>query len=131
MNSVSDSTIPSKVINEITRRADRDNNGVLDFEEFMDLIQSHELGVLQPRLHSILRAAAFTVVPQKERAAVIRSGLEEYKCCPPPLLMPILSLVEVNQSDLSFTNQSITFLIILILDWCFHLLCNRNGRSWS
>jgi len=96
LNSVSDSTVPSKVINEITRRADRDNNGVLDFEEFMDLIQSHELGVLQPRLHSILRAAAFTVVPQKERAAVIRSGLEEYKCCPPPLLMPILSLVEIG-----------------------------------
>jgi len=96
LNSVSDSTIPTTVLNEITRRADRDNNGVLDFEEFMDLIQSHELGVLQPRLHGILKAAAFTVVPQNERAAVIRSGLEEYKCCPPPLLMPILSLVEIG-----------------------------------
>jgi len=96
LNSVSDSRIPPIVLNEIMRRADTDHNGVLDFDEFMDLIQSHELGVLQPRLHSILKAAAFTVVPQKERAAVIHSGLVEYKCCPPPLLMPILSLVELG-----------------------------------
>ena len=110
------------------RRADTDHNGVLDFDEFMDLIQSHELGVLQPRLHSILKAAAFTVVPQKERAAVIHSGLVEYKCCPPPLLMPILSLVEVKTAD----NPH--FLSILInfdlLAWSFHLLRCRNGWCW-
>jgi len=76
--------------------ADRDRNGVLDFREFMTLVRTHDLGVLYPKLNMMMRTAAYVVVPRGERTNVVKSGLEEYKCCPPPLLMPLLSLIEVN-----------------------------------
>ena len=114
LSRVSDSSIPPDVLDEITWRADRDGNGVLDFQEFMDLVQCHELGVLKPSLHRVFKAAAFTVVPRSERAAVIRSGLEEYNCCPPPLLMPILSLIEVCiYHSQTYQNKNILLKVIL------------------
>lgn len=78
--------------------ADRDRNGVLDFREFMTLVRTHDLAILYPKLNMMMRTAAYVVVPRGERNDVVKSGLEEYKCCPPPLLMPLLSLIEVNSS---------------------------------
>ncbi|XP_046647042.1 rhomboid-related protein 2-like [Daphnia pulicaria] len=91
-----DSTIPASVINEIVWMADRDRNGVLDFREFMTLVRTHDLGVLYPKLNMMMRTAAYVVVPRGERTNVVKSGLEEYKCCPPPVLMPLLSLIELG-----------------------------------
>ena len=95
LKSVSDSTIPPSVVDEIIVRADTDNNGVLDFPEFMSLVKTAELALLYPRLNKMMRTVAFIAVPRSERNDVVASGLEEYKCCPPPFLMPLLSLVEV------------------------------------
>lgn len=78
--------------------ADRDRNGVLDFREFMALVRTHDLAILYPKLNMMMRTAAYVVVPRGERNDVVKSGLEEYKCCPPPILMPLLSLIEVNSS---------------------------------
>lgn len=85
------------MIDEIIWRADRDRNGVLDFREFMTLVRTHELAKLYPKLSMMMRTAAYVVVPRKERSAVVKSGVEEYKCCPPPIIMPLLSLIEVRQ----------------------------------
>ena len=61
--------------------------------EFVNLVRSHELGALQPKVHFLLRSAAFTVVPTTQRPQFIATHLqntqETYSCCPPPLLMPI------------------------------------------
>lgn len=89
------------MIDEIVWRADRDRNGVLDFREFMTLVKNHELAVLYPKLSMMMKTAAYVVVPRSERSNVLKTGLEEYKCCPPPILMPLLSLIEVIQLDLS------------------------------
>ena len=70
-------------------------NRVLDFPEFMSLVRTHELAVLYPKLNMMMRTAAFVVVPRNERTDVVKSGIEDYKCCPPPILMPLLSLIEV------------------------------------
>ena len=90
-----DSSIPPAVIDEIIWRADRDRNGVLDFREFMSLVRTHELAILYPKLNMMMRTAAYMVVPRRERTNVVKTGLEQYKCCPPPILMPLLSLIEV------------------------------------
>lgn len=96
LNNVAESSIPPKVIDEIIKRADYDHNGVLDFPEFMSLVRTHELAVLYPKLNMMMRTAAFVVVPRNERTDVVKSGIEDYKCCPPPILMPLLSLIEVG-----------------------------------
>ena len=61
--------------------------------EFVNLVRSHELGALQPKVHFLLRSAASTVVPRTQRpqfiAAHLQNTQETYSCCPPPLLMPI------------------------------------------
>lgn len=62
----------------------------------MSLVRTHELAVLYPKLNMMMRTAAFVVVPRNERTDVVKSGIEDYKCCPPPILMPLLSLVEVD-----------------------------------
>lgn len=87
--------IPSEIIEKIIKMADKDQNGVLDFQEFMTLVRTRELALLYPKLNLIMRSAAFVVVPRSERQVVMRTYLEEYKCCPPPFMMPLLSLVEV------------------------------------
>lgn len=96
LNNVAESSIPPSVIDEIIKRADYDHNGVLDFPEFMSLVRTHELAVLYPKLNILMRTAAFVVVPRNERTDVVKSGIEDYKCCPPPILMPLLSLVELG-----------------------------------
>ena len=120
LNSVSANGIPAEVVNELAWRADRDHNGVLDFDglyfyiiknicyvlmlfvslEFMNLVRSHELGALQPKFHFLLKSAAFTVVPRTQRPQFIATHLQDaqetYSCCPPPLLMPILSMAELG-----------------------------------
>lgn len=94
--------IPSNVIDYITALADKNNDGVLNFAEFMALVRTHELTLLYPNLNRAMKSAAFVVVPRSERSTVMRTYLEEYKCCPPPLMMPLLSLVEVLRPALLF-----------------------------
>lgn len=94
------------MINEIVWMADRDRNGVLDFREFMTLVRTHDLGVLYPKLNMMMRTAAYVVVPRGERTNVVKSGLEEYKCCPPPVLMPLLSLIEVTKNQVLLAHHS-------------------------
>jgi len=75
-------------------------NGIIDFPEFMDLVRSHELGAMKPTFHRLLKTAAFAVVPRSQRPQVILTQLEDahesYSCCPPPLLMPLLSAIELG-----------------------------------
>lgn len=61
----------------------------------MTLVRTHELTKLYPKLSMMMRTAAYVVVPRKERANVVKTGVEAYKCCPPPIIMPLLSLIEV------------------------------------
>lgn len=65
----------------------------------MTLIKNHELAKLYPKFNMMMKTAAYVVVPRSERLNVLKTGLEEYKCCPPPILMPLLSLIEVNQFE--------------------------------
>lgn len=88
--------LPKEVIEEILQRADWDNDENLSYEEFLRMVHAMELGVARPMFQRLVRFAAFTVVPQKQRAMTVRYYMEEYKCCPPPLFMIIASLVEIG-----------------------------------
>ena len=94
-NAATNTGVPPNVIEYITDLADKNHDGVLNFSEFMALVRTHELTLLYPNLNRVMRSAAFVVVPRSERPVVMRTYLEEYKCCPPPFMMPLLSLVEV------------------------------------
>lgn len=75
--------------------ADYNQNGALDFHEFMNLVKTHELTLLYPNLNQMNGDAACIAAPRNVRRDVVQCGLEEYKCCPPPFIMPLLSLLEV------------------------------------
>ncbi len=94
-SAAADSSIPTTCINEIVRRADYDQNGVLDFHEFMNMVKTHELTLLYPNLNQMNGDDACIAAPRNVRRDVVQCGLEVYKCCPPPFIMPLLSLLEV------------------------------------
>ena len=46
-------------------------------------------------MHQLVRYAAIAVVPQKERRTVVDSYIDQYTCVPPPIFMPLVSLIEI------------------------------------
>lgn len=84
--------IPEDAIDTILHLADKDQNGMLNYDEFLDMVVGYDyMASDRPFVRSALRAAAFTVVPKSERRY-----LAEYSCMPPPLFMIFVSLVEIG-----------------------------------
>ncbi|XP_037088916.1 rhomboid-related protein 3-like [Pollicipes pollicipes] len=87
------SRIPDHVLDEILARADTNIDGSLSFQEFLDMVQSQGLG---PEGGSLFRTflvrAANSVVPKSKRS---RRYLDQYSCCPPPVFMVLVSVVEL------------------------------------
>lgn len=50
---------------------------------------------IRPRLHRLVRYAAFAVVPRSQRRSIIRKYLDEYNCMPPPLFIILISILEI------------------------------------
>ncbi|KAK2708273.1 rhomboid-related protein 2-like [Artemia franciscana] len=84
------------VIEEIFFLCDKDSNGYLDEHEFMTMVKDHVLRRRHPDLHRLLSFASKVVVPQKSRREAVNIKVEEFRCCPPPLLFILLSLVELG-----------------------------------
>ena len=59
-------------------------------------VKDHVLRRRHPDLHRLLSFASKVVVPQKSRREAVNIKVEEFRCCPPPLLFILLSLVEVK-----------------------------------
>ncbi|KAK8785473.1 hypothetical protein V5799_008163 [Amblyomma americanum] len=87
--------IPPSVLEEIVERADWDSNRKLSYAEFKRMVHAYDLGEHRPRFLSLVRYAAMTVVPKRQRATVVRRYLDEYSCMPPPLFLITISIVEV------------------------------------
>lgn len=87
--------IPRSVLDEILERADWDSNRMLSYEEFTRMVHAHDLGEHRPKFQRLVRFAAMTVVPSRQRATVVRRYLDEYSCKPPPLFLLSISLFEI------------------------------------
>lgn len=87
---------PDNVIDEIVEWADLNNDGLLNYNEFLRMVHAHELGEARPRFQRIVRFAALAVVPKSQQAITVRRYIEEYNCFPPPIFLLLISLVEVG-----------------------------------
>ncbi|XP_076344401.1 rhomboid-related protein 2-like isoform X2 [Tachypleus tridentatus] len=87
---------PEGVLDEILERADWDNNRMLSYKEFLQMVHTMELGSARPKFQRLVKILAMTVVPKSERATTVRKYLQQYSCMPPPLFMIIASLGELG-----------------------------------
>lgn len=87
--------IPKKKLTQLIHHADADRNKVIDYPEFVNLMS--ELTKFQ----SFVRTAVSTVVPKSQKAAdgdtdMVEDYINHYNCCPPPLFMIIISMIELG-----------------------------------
>lgn len=86
--------IPSHVVAEIHRRADRNDDGKLDLREFIEMIHHP---TLRPIFGHLLSRYVHFVVPQggRDRSQPDGQYEDEYTCCPPPVGMILISIIEL------------------------------------
>ncbi|CAL4122434.1 unnamed protein product, partial [Meganyctiphanes norvegica] len=86
-------SFPDEVVTKLLTVADSDNNGYINFNEFVNLCEKTKRS---PGYRHLLRRGAFIVIPRSGRDAETRRYLDEYSCCPPPLFMISITLIEVG-----------------------------------
>ncbi|KAK9754185.1 EF-hand domain pair [Popillia japonica] len=97
--------LPYHVIRNIHEKADRNDDGKLDQEEFIHMVLDPENSYFfKPYLNKYIH---FLVPPQHLRAASRRVSIEggrdeydglyedEYSCWPPPIAMAVISVIEI------------------------------------
>ncbi|WKY00243.1 hypothetical protein Q1695_014805 [Nippostrongylus brasiliensis] len=78
-------------IDEMIMNIDRNGDKLIDFAEFCTLMSRVKR---QRLLHMMFRAAQL-VVPRSKRTEPF-NYLQKYKCCPPPVVMLIVSIIQVG-----------------------------------
>lgn len=86
--------IPMHVVAEIHRKADANADGKLNYQEFVDMIHHP---ALRPIFGHLVSRYIHYVVPRVGGEQTQTDGQyeDEYTCCPPPVGMIIISLVEI------------------------------------
>ncbi|EEB13444.1 conserved hypothetical protein [Pediculus humanus corporis] len=97
------SEIPASTIRSILKKADTDEDGVLDLNEFLALVKSSReaRGLFSNSLDKWVQTVC--VVPKKGICAEYTGDVtdaeieyeEHYSCCPPPLFMIIITVLEL------------------------------------
>ncbi|UXI14729.1 hepatocyte growth factor-regulated tyrosine kinase substrate [Sarcoptes scabiei] len=73
----------------------QDENRLINYDQFLAMINNSRLGPHLPRFHRLVRYAAVAVVPRSQRLSVIRRYLDEYNCMPPPIFIILISIIEI------------------------------------
>ncbi|PSN49375.1 hypothetical protein C0J52_12208 [Blattella germanica] len=96
--------IPKHVAQRILRKADEDQNGYLEYQEFIKMTEQEEVKEI---LHNALRHYISMTVVQPHRAGT-NNYESQYSCTPPRVLMVIISILEVliYLWDIIFGNNS-------------------------
>ncbi|KAF5287187.1 hypothetical protein FQR65_LT12316 [Abscondita terminalis] len=86
--------IPSHVVSKIHNWADTNQDGRLSYREFVDMIHHPEM---RPIFGHLLSRYIHYVVPNRASGRTVTDGQyeDEYTCCPPPVGMIIISLIEI------------------------------------
>ncbi|XP_043224699.1 rhomboid-related protein 3-like isoform X2 [Amphibalanus amphitrite] len=85
--------LPDSVLDDILAKADRNIDGVISYEEFLQMVEGQNLSPIGGGMfRSFLVRAAYSVVPKSQRT---RRYVDQYSCCPPPVFMVLVSLVEL------------------------------------
>lgn len=120
------SCIPERVLKKIHKKADADGNKLLNFEEFVELLESkgleyHLHRCIASYLHHLVPHPKKTTAPFQLRSIRIEKDDEhnlcnEYSCCPPPIFMFLISVLEfalfitdeLTQKDSTLTATGVT-----------------------
>ena len=121
-------TVPSRVQEEILEKADRNNDGTIDFAEFLDLIRGTNMGFNRRKrraFRELLKQTVEFIVPYKY------SYQNQYSCSPPPLFLLTVSFLQIvvfaynsvimyNKIDYIGLNGPVAY--------CSNLIYNPNRR---
>lgn len=83
--------LPDHVIEKIHGLADTNNDGQLDFKEFIVLI-NHP--AMQPIFGNMVNKFVQMMVPQANTRYKGQYE-DQFRCCPPPIVMIIISIIEI------------------------------------
>ncbi len=84
--------VPRDIQDKILGNADRNGDGVIDYEEFMDLVRGTHIGLSRRKrraMRELLKQTVEFIVPYKY------SYQNQYSCSPPPLFMLAVSFLQV------------------------------------
>ncbi|XP_064095963.1 rhomboid-related protein 2-like isoform X2 [Macrobrachium nipponense] len=85
--------MPNSLVVRLLMKADLNNDGYIDYEEYMTFAQAASR---YPRRRDTFSRMTMTFVPRNERTVAKRYYLQMYSCCPPPLFMILVSLMEIG-----------------------------------
>ncbi|XP_018574785.1 rhomboid-related protein 2 [Anoplophora glabripennis] len=88
--------VPRHVVKKIHKMADDNGDKKLDYREFVNMLEHPDL---QHLFGQYVTSYVNFIVPRQKRAAVYgvedRQLIDEYTCCPPPVFMFLISILEV------------------------------------
>lgn len=121
-------TVPPDVQEKILNTVDKNNDGVIDYDEFIELVKGNEFGFGRHKrraFRELLKQTAEFIVPYKY------SYQNQYSCSPPPVFMVAISLLQV----IIFTyNSAVMFKEIGYIGvngpvpYCSNLIYNPDKR---
>lgn len=88
--------LPKATVNRILQSADVDENRRIRYDEFVELVMNRDTEVSRGIRARVMNRAMRLVVPQ--RVIDRKSYLREYTCLPPPLFIPLITLVEIGMT---------------------------------
>lgn len=93
-------SVPLELQEKILNSVDKNKDGLIDYEEFMDLVKGKSIGFSKLKrraLRELIKQTVEFIVPYKY------SYQNQYSCSPPPLFMLAISLLQITV----FTYNSI------------------------
>ena len=121
-------TVPTDVQEQILAKVDSNNDGVIDFDEFLELVRGRSIGFGRRKRHAfreLLKQTVEFIVPYKY------SYQNQYSCSPPPVFMMGISLL---QTLIFAYNSAVMYKEIKYIGlngpvpYCSHLIYNPDRR---
>ncbi len=121
--------VPKEVQEQILGHADQNGDGLIDYEEFIDLVRGTHIGLSSRKrraVRELLKQTVEFIVPYKY------SYQNQYSCSPPPLFMLTMSLLQVAifAYDGAVMFQEIGYIGLNgPVPYCSHLIYDPNKRE--
>ena len=119
-------SVPQTLKDRIIKEVDLNNDGVIDYNEFLTLVKGKNLGLGQKRrraFRQLLKETVEFLVPYKY------TYQNQYSCSPPPVFMLIISLVQISIFMFNSFQQIGNIGLHGPVPYCSYLIYNPNKRG--